>query len=926
MPNHDASRAEAGSARTPWHSLSPEDALAQLGTSLDGLSSEEVSRRLETYGPNLLPRAKGDSALVIFWRQINNPLIYVLLAAAAFAFFLGKTIDGSVVAAVVLINAIVGLIQEYRAGKAIESLSAMVPKSATVMRGGERLTIPAADLVPGDVVLLASGDQVPADLRLVQIKSLQIEEAALTGESVPSEKNLVTLAPDTSLGDRKNLGFGGSMVTYGTGTGVVTGTGRNTELGRISAMLTETTALETPLIQQMGVVGKWLTIWIVLVSGILFGIGIFRGYTMIDATLAAISLAVAAIPEGLPSIITIALSIGVKRMAARRAIIRKLPAVETLGSTTVICSDKTGTLTRNEMTVQALWTPDGRSFQVSGVGYAPEGQVTENGQALESLPPTLWELVEAGALCNDATIKKDEQGHWVLSGDPTEGAMVTLAAKVGLDPDKARLTRPRMDAIPFESERQYMATLHPEGEDDYELIAKGAPEAILKRCDSASGGGVLDHNAVHEAVNQLAAQGMRVLAFAAKHHADHPGEVQEDHAESGFVFLGLQGMIDPPRAEAIASVAACKKAGITVKMITGDHAGTAAAIGGQLGLLDQGQKAVTGKELEITSDADLRQVAESTNVFARVAPEHKLRLVKALQANGHVVAMTGDGVNDAPALKQANIGTAMGITGTAVSKEAADIVLTDDNFASIAAAVEEGRRVYDNLVKSLAFVLPTNMAQGFIILWAVLFFPLVKVIEEGVEKVAPLMPILPVQILWVNLVVTVALALPLAFEAKEPNVMVRPPRDPRKPILDLFILQRSVITAVLMTIGSIVLFHYEYGHEIAKGTAAPLAEAEAQTAAILTLILCQMFYMLQCRSLNKSVMAIGLFSNLWVYVGLGSILILQVGFTYLPFMNQLFGTMPIGVEEWIRAFLMALIVFPVITLEKWWRRRSEVAA
>jgi potassium/sodium efflux P-type ATPase len=670
----------------------------------------------------------------------------------------------------------------------------------------------------------------------------------------------------------------------------------------------------------MGVVGHWLTIWIVSISLLLFGVGYYRGYTVIDATLAAISLAVAAIPEGLPSIITIALSIGVSRMAARRAIIRKLPAVETLGSTTVICSDKTGTLTRNEMTVQALWTPDGRTYRVSGVGYAPEGEVTENGNAVAEMPPALRELLEAGTLCNDSTITQGDQGNFVLHGDPTEGALVAVAAKVGMGQEELRAARPRLDAIPFESERQYMATLHPEG-DDFELIAKGGPEAILKRCTSMGDGLPLDKEGVHRVVDQFASQGMRVLAFAAKHEADHPGEIDESHAESGFVFLGLQAMIDPPRKEAMDAVAVCKRAGITVKMITGDHAGTAAAIGGQLGLLDPGMTAVTGKQLENTSDADLRQLAESSNVFARVAPEHKLRLVRALQANGHIVAMTGDGVNDAPALKQANIGTAMGITGTAVSKDAADIVLTDDNFASIAAAVEEGRRVYDNLVKSMAFVLPTNIGQGLIILWAVLFFPLVKVVEDGAEKLMPLMPILPVHILWVNLVVAVALALPLAFEAKEPNIMTRPPRDPKKPILDFFILQRCVLVAVLMTVGSITLFNMEYRMEIAAGSAPALALAKSQTTAILTLILCQMFYMLQCRSLTKSIMSVGLFSNPLVYVGLGTILVLQIAFTYMPFMNQVFGTVPLGIEEWIKATAMGLIIFPVITAEKWLRRR-----
>jgi Ca2+-transporting ATPase len=612
----------------------------------------------------------------------------------------------------VVLNTLIGFLQEYRAGRAIEALVDMVPETATVIRDGQPVQVKASELVPGDVVTLASGDKVPADMRLLGLRNLKVEEAPLTGESVPVEKTVDAVQAEASLGDRRSMAYGGTLVSYGTGTGVVVGTGGRTELGRISALLQDATELQTPLTQQLAKVGKGLTVAILIVAALLFVTGMLRGYSFGDASLAAVILAVGAIPEGLPAIVTIALAIGVQRMARRKAVIRHLPAVETLGSTTVICTDRRAPWTRNEMTVQALWTPCG-TFELSGVGYAPEGALTSHGGTVEGTPDGVRELLVAGALCNDARLNQ-EGDSWQISGDPTEAALLVAARKLGFDDAALRKEWPRLDAIPFESERQFMATLHG-ASDDQVVFLKGAPEVILSHCEN-----VPDEGEIHAEIERIAARGMRVLAFAKRRVEASQGELHDDDVREGFTFLGLQGMIDPPRPEAVAAVAACHRAGIAVKMITGDHKVTARAIGEELGL---GSSAISGAELERLNDHELRLVATKYSIFARVAPEHKLRLVRALQAEGHVVAMTGDGVNDAPALKQADIGVAMGITGTSVSKEAADMVLVDDNFASITAAVEEGRRVYDNLIKALAFVLPTNLGLAAIFMVAVGFFP-----------------------------------------------------------------------------------------------------------------------------------------------------------------------------------------------------------
>ncbi len=908
-----------------WHSLTSATVLEELGVHDDGLSTEEAKKRHESHGPNVLEGNSGDGVLKLLWRQINDPLIYVLLASSALAMALGKIVDGSVVLGVVVINTLIGFAQEYKAGKDIEALTDLVPNETTVLRDGVRTTVVAPEIVPGDVILLESGDKVPADGRLLAQRNLQIDEAALTGESVPVYKGTDSVSEEASIGERTGMVYGGTLVTSGTGRAAITATANETELGRISEMLSETTEVQTPLTRQISTAGKWITGAILIVAVLLFGVGLLRGYPLVDAVLSAIALAVAAIPEGLPAVITIALAIGVRRMAGRRAVIRYLPATETLGSATVICTDKTGTLTKNEMTVKKLWTPggsgNGKFYELSGVGYEPEGVLSgTEGKEIETPPDSLGELVMSGALCNDAGISQDG-GSWLVQGDPTEGALIVAARKLGFDEAGIRQKLARKDAIPFESERQYMATLNEipaeatkSGAVDSRVVyIKGAPEVILERCDRAAGGAELDRKLVTGNIQSMANEGLRVLAFARK-TAGSLTELNEDAAEDGFELLGLQGMIDPPREEVIEAVQRCHAAGITVKMITGDHAGTAAAIGRQLGLIGEEDTAVTGRELDELSDENLSGVATETNVFARVAPEHKLRLVNSLQAQGEVVAMTGDGVNDAPALKQADIGSAMGITGTDVSKESADVVLTDDNFASIAAAVEEGRRVYDNIRKSFAFILPTNVGQGLIILLAVMFFPII----DG----NPLLPIQPTQILWVNMVVAVTLALPLAFEALEPDAMNRPPKDPKAQIIDRLVLGRTVGVGILMAVGGIGLFLFEYYSQLGQGVATGVALAEAQTMAVTTIVFLQIFYLLNSRSLLYSILEVGLWTNKWIYVGIGVLLALQVGFVYLPFMNTLFGSAPLSIVEWIETLVVGLIVLPIISLEKWFRKRQ----
>jgi len=906
-----------------WHTQDGEASLTALTSSPQGLSATTAAERLQQYGPNLLAQSKMDGPLTLIWRQINNPISWLLIGAGVLAMLLRKYTDSGVVFGAVVINGIIGFIQEHRAGKAIAALSAMVPENATVLRDERLNALPASELVPGDVVQLTGGDRVPADLRLIQVKNLRVDESALTGESVPTLKDHNPVAVDAVLGDRLCMAYGGTVVTQGTATGVVVATGNQTELGRINTLLNQTPQLTTPLTQQLAQVSKWITIAVLGLSTILFGYGILVKQAKVDeALLTAITLAVAAIPEGLPAIITIALAIGVRRMASRQAVVRHLPAVETLGSTSVICSDKTGTLTRNEMTVQALWCEE-KEYRLSGVGYAPTGSLEGNGRTLAELPASLRELLLSGVLCNDADLRQVD-GQWTITGDPTEAALVVAGHKIGLEANELRQRHSRLDVLPFESETKYMATLN-RGTGVDAVYLKGAPEMVLSRC-GLPGDTVTRIQAAQQA---MAEQGMRVLAFAKRTPTPDMTQLTPEWAASGFTLLGLMGMIDPPRQEAIAAIAVCHRAGITVKMITGDHHITATAIGRELGILKPGELAVRGVELDSLSEQELITTARRCHVFARVAPEHKLKLVQALQADGNVVAMTGDGVNDAPALKRADIGIAMGITGTAVAKDAAKVVLADDNFASIAAAVEEGRRVYDNLIKALAFILPTNLSLALTLASAMFFFPAVMVMQLGTEL---LLPMAPSQILWINLVASVALSAPIAFEILEPSAMRRKPRPKDTPVFSPFIVIRTTLVAIVMAAGTCALFLWEYIIRTGGlgGTIEPAlhtqALAEAQTMAVTTITLFQIFYLLHCRSLRDSLGSLGWFSNPSVWVGIGILLLLQGAFIYLPFMQNLFHSTSLDLWSWLRATLVASIILPVISMEKWvFRRRSRLA-
>ena len=899
-----------------WHASSDQEVMARWGTGPDGLHDDEITERLQQFGANSLSRANGAGPWLIFWRQVNNPIGWLLLAAGFMALALKKPTDAAVVFGAVAINAIIGFIQEYRAGKAIEALSAMIPEAATAIRGGSPIAVPAEGLVPGDLVTLQSGDKVPADLRLMRVKNLLVEEAALTGESLPTAKRIDSVPADAPLGDRVCMAYSGTMVVQGTATGIVVATGNSTELGRINALLNQTAQLETPLTRQLAKVSTGITVAVVVVVAVLIAFGIWvKDAPLGEALMVAVSLAVAAIPEGLPAVITICLAVGVRRMAERHAVVRHLPAVETLGSTSVICSDKTGTLTRNEMTVQAAWL-DGHEYRFSGIGYTPEGDIEHDGIRLTSIPAALRELLSIAVLCNDAVLQSEGE-NWGITGDPTEAALVTAGHKAGFVARELRNRHQRLDVIPFESDTKYMATLN-RIDDELRILLKGAPEIVTLRCSLNE----TERQTINEAMETYARQGMRVIAFAQR-RAFPAEQISADDVAKDLQFAGLLCMIDPPRTEAMEAIRVCHSAGITVKMITGDHPVTAEAIGRQLGLLQHGQAAMQGRDLDGLSAGQLQDAVMSTNVFARVAPEHKIALVQALQAQRHVVAMTGDGVNDAPALKRADIGVAMGITGTAVSKEAAKVVLMDDNFASIAAAVEEGRRVYDNLVRSLAFVLPTNLGLACTLSMAMFFFPTVRV--DGVNEL--LMAMSPSQTLWINLIASVTLSIPLAFEVLEANAMKRTPRPPDEPVFSGFIVTRLILVALLMSAGACGLFLWEYfrivGPEPVTASRHAFALAEAQSICVTSITFTQIFYLLNCRSLRNSLWSQGLFSNPSVFVGIGVLLLLQACFLYLSPFQGIFGSAPLDARAWLFAMAVGAVVLPVISLDKWIRNRMK---
>jgi cation-transporting ATPase F len=889
----------------PWHQLPAKEVVQFLGVDLStGLSAAEVARRQKEYGPNRVTARRGTPAWLKFLKQFNQPLVYILLVAVGVTAFLNEWVDSAVIFGVVIINAIVGFLQEAKAEKAIEALAKMVATETTVRRNGTKLRVHSEQLVPGDVVLLQSGDRVPADLRLFHVRNLHVDESALTGESLPVAKHADALALDTILAERKNLAYTGTLVTSGQAEGVVWAIGDATETGRISHLISSAVELSTPLTKKIAQFSK-LVLWVILgLAAGTFALGVSRGAPPVEMFMAAVALAVGAIPEGLPAAVTIVLAIGVSRMARRQAIIRKLPAVETLGSTTVICSDKTGTLTENQMTVQEIFA-GGKLYEVSGGGYEPTGEIRLGG-ATVNLPeqPALAECLLAGVLCNESQLVR-EDGRLKVQGDPTEAAMLVAAEKGGVIRADMHSRTPVLDTIPFESEHMFRATLH-EAQKGRVIYKVGALERLLERCtDVLDGSGTLvalDRDAVHRAAETMAARGLRVLALARRHVEAHHAKLEHAHVSAGLTFLGLQGMMDPPRPAAIASVRQCQQAGIAVKMITGDHLVTARAIAGQIGLKGREEHgklvALSGRELEKVPDEELPEVAEHTAVFARVAPEQKLRLVKALQSRGHVVAMTGDGVNDAPALKQADIGVAMGITGTDVAKGAAAMILTDDNFSSIEAAVEEGRGVFDNLTKFIVWTLPTNSGEAMILLVAIVF---------GMQ-----LPAVPVQLLWVNLMTAVLLGLMLVFEPKERDLMERPPRDPKRPLLTYALIMRTGLVSLIMLAGAFWLFYWEMN--MAGETL-----AEARTAVINVIVLVEIAYLFSCRSLNHSLFNIGLFTNWWAIGGALAMLGAQLLFTYLPLMNRLFHTAPIGGESWLRIAAVAVAAFVAVELEKWIR-------
>ncbi|MEL6936036.1 MAG: cation-transporting P-type ATPase [Cyanobacteria bacterium J06607_17] len=886
------------------HGLSVHEVITRFNSdSNQGLTAEEVARRYDVYGWNELPIKLGKPAWVRFLLQFHQPLLYILLIAGIVKAFLGSWTNAAVIWGVTVLNAIIGYIQEAKAEGAIASLAKAVTTETTVLREGQMLRVLSQDLVPGDIVLLTSGDKVPADLRLIKTRNLQVDESSLTGESVPVTKASQPLVNDTPLAERINMAYAGSFITFGQGSGIVVATADATEVGKISQSMEQRVNLSTPLTRKFARFSHLLLYGILTLATLTFVIGLGQGESWSYMFEAAVALAVSAIPEGLPAVVTITLAIGVNRMASRHAIIRKLPAVEALGGATVICSDKTGTLTENQMTVQAIYA--GAFYQVSGGGYSPKGEigVVINGATSpfqNGLPPTLEACLMAGVLCNDAQLKQTGD-TWSVVGDPTEGALITVAAKAELSQSKLAATKPRLDSIPFESQYQYMATLH-DGNPRV-IYVKGSIEALLSRCahmlDQHGQIVPLSTVAIEQAVDTMTKQGLRVLAFAQTEVSGHRHAVDHDDIKTGLVFIGLQGMIDPPRPEAIAAIHACRSAGIQVKMITGDHIATARVIARRMGIQKTDSVvAFEGQQLSAMNDNQLSQAVADGDVFARVAPTQKLRLVEALQHKGEIIAMTGDGVNDAPALKQADIGTAMGKGGTEVAREAADMLLTDDNFASIEAAVEEGRTVYQNLRKAIAFLLPVNGGESMTILISALL--------------ARDLPILSLQVLWLNMINSLTMTVPLAFEPKSDGLMQQPPRNPKEPLITSKLLRRILTVSLFNWILIFGIFEW------AKATTGDIAVA--RTMAIQSLVAARIIYLISISQLGVSLLSYikrqstAITNTPILIVGIVAAVVLQITFSQWPVMNMLFQTAPLTWNQWLICLLPMIPMIPVAIL------------
>ncbi|MEQ0876898.1 cation-transporting P-type ATPase [Enterobacter vonholyi] len=890
---------KTGKPDRPYYQQTVDETLSNIHSTLEGLSGAEASARLQQHGENALPQKEGKPAWLRFLAHFNDVLIYVLLVAALLKLFMGHWVDMFVILGVAMINALIGHIQESNAEKSLQSIRNMLSSEAVVVRQGNHETIPTTALVPGDIVVIRAGDRIPADLRVIEAHNLRVEEAILTGESTVVEKNSDALSGELLLGDRYNLLYSGTTVSSGGGKGVVVATGGETELGHINQMMSDIEKHRTPLMVQMDKLGKtiFITILVMMVALFVFSL-LFRDMPVSELVLSLISLAVAAVPEGLPAIISIILSLGVQAMARRKAIIRKLPTVETLGAMTVICSDKTGTLTMNEMTVKAVITAD-TTYRVEGDSYEPVGNIhpvddptpvsVTQGSLLERYLRTI-------DLCNDSQLIKDEQGLWKITGGPTEGALKVLAAKIPLPP----LDTEMRSKIPFDSQYKYMSTLYRLGDEEAILIT-GAPDVLFRLCQyqqTNDGLQPFDQPYWEGKIEEYAREGLRMVAAAWKPAREGQRELDHPDLHDGAILLGIAGMMDPPRPEAITAIADCLQAGIRVKMITGDHPQTAMSIGQMLGI-GNAASAITGRELEAMDDRQLSDAAQQYDIFARTSPEDKFRLVQALQSKQEVVGMTGDGVNDAPALKRADVGIAMGIKGTEVTKEAADMVLTDDNFATIASAVHEGRRVYDNLKKTILFVIPSNIAQALLIIIALL--------------AGNLIPLTPVLILWMNMATSATLSFGLAFEAGEKDIMNRPPRKANLHVMDGYAIWRVVFVGLMIAISAFVLEAWLQP----RGYSAEFI----RTVLLQTLVTAQWFYMLNCRVNDGFSLSKGLLANKGIWIVSGVLLALQLLIIYAPFMQMLFGTEALPFRYWVITFLIGFVMFLIVEAEKLLTRR-----
>lgn len=899
-----------------WYQLSAEQCFAELDCSETGLTDEEAAKRLQKYGYNELA-FKRPGALIRFLRQFNNALVYILLSAAAITGVLTANghdmlADTLVIVSVVVLNAILGFFQEGKAENALLALQNMMVAESSVLRNGEQVTVPAREIVPGDVVVLNGGDKIPADVRLFFCKDVRVDEAALTGESLPVGKSIKPVStPGIPPGDQNCMGFSGTFLVNGAAKALVTGTGKNTEFGKIASLMKKTEQVQTPLQRKITEFTQTLIISILVVGGINFVLGSFVGYSIVYSFLASVSLIVAAIPEMLPMIVTAILAFSSSTMAKRNALIRRLPAAETLGCTSVICSDKTGTLTRNEMTVVKIYAGNIK-YTISGVGYEPLGRLSEEGKAVEGLTPALRETFTAGLWCNDAKLQQRD-GRWQVLGDPTEGALIVSADKN----EEIRQSPGLLDEIPFDSGRMYMATLHP-GEGENIVYVKGSPEMVLKHCRTQLLGDTevaLDREPVLQRVEEMATSALRVLAMAGKRvPAEHTALNDEDM--NNLCFYGLQGMIDPPRAEAIVAVEKCKQAGIRPVMITGDHSLTAQSVAILLGIIgDYKQKVLIGEQLSQMTDDDLYKVVEDVSVYARVAPEHKLQVVQQLQRHGHVTAITGDGVNDAPALKAADIGIAMGVTGTEVSKEAAGMVLTDDNFATIVGAVEEGRHAWNNLEKAILYTLPTNGGQALLVMGAILLAPLIPLF--GIR-----LPLEPVQILWVNLFDSVFLTMPLMMEPKGPHLLTEPPRNPHAKIANALFFQRVILMGLAIAVPTFFVYHHFGAAAVVDGVLVdPFLLTQAQTAAFWAVLLVHFGFVMSARSVYDSAFSFSPFSNPWLLGGILVSILIRLLPTFVPAFAEVFRTAEFPLDWWWVILPCLLPGFVALEIDKWLRRR-----